>query len=69
MEGKSVGLVTDRICGRRKEGEEKKTKTFGFRKHGFRKNEVTEEEKAVMGSFKVYRVFFSLPLVSQWRKK
>ena len=30
------------------EGEEKKTKSFGFRRHGFRKSEVTEEEKAVM---------------------
>lgn len=35
------------------EGEEKKTKTFGFRKHGFRKNEVTEEEKAVMAMMDV----------------
>ena len=25
LEGKSVGLVTDRICGRRKEGEDKNT--------------------------------------------
>ena len=34
---------------KKSEGEEKKTRPFLFRKHGFRKSDITEEEKAAMG--------------------